>query len=135
MSMLYCGDGGIILKKLDEFFKQHPFYYSFGISIGVIVLQTLVNIIQHRPMFDEIGSILYGIGIILFSLLIARLTHRVYVRFGAAFIINFAYFSIQMFFDDSYVNYTSFIVTGGVAILMALLMLLLMYSFEKAYKK
>ena len=72
---------------------------------------------------------------ILFSLLIARLTHRVYVRFGAAFIINFAYFSIQMFFDDSYVNYTSFIVTGGVAILMALLMLLLMYSFEKAYKK
>ena len=93
--MLYYGDGGIILKKLDGFFKQHPFYYSFGISLGVIVLQTLVNIIQHRPMFDEIGSILYGIGIILFSLLIARLTHRVYVRFGAAFIINFAYFSIQ----------------------------------------
>ena len=71
---------------------------------------------------------------ILFSLLIARLTHRVYVRFGAAFIINFAYFSIQMFFDDSYVNYTSFIVTGGVAVFIALLMVWMMHSFDKLFE-
>lgn len=135
MNVLYYEGGGIILKKLNDFFKQHPFYFSFGILIGVIVLHTLVNIIQHRPMFNEIESTLYSIGIVLLSLLIARLTHRVYVRFGTAFIINFAYLSIQIFFVDSYVNYTSFIVTGGVAILMALLMLWLMYSFEKAYKK
>ena len=35
-----------------------------------------------------------------------------------------------MFFDGSYVDYTSFIVTGGVAIFIATMMLLLMHVVD-----
>lgn|SRR5699024_4993233 len=132
--MLYYRDGGIILKKLDKFFKQHPFYFLFGLAIGLILLHTLVNVIQHCPIFDEIEQIFYVIGIFLISEITAKLTHNIYIRFGVSFIVNFAYLSIQMFFDGSYVNYTSFIVTGGVAVFIALLMVWMMHSFDKLFE-
>ena len=62
MNMLYYGDGGIILKKLDKFLNNIRFIL-FGLAIGLILLHTLVNVIQHCPIFDEIEQIFYVIGI------------------------------------------------------------------------
>ncbi|MGK4017186.1 hypothetical protein [Weissella paramesenteroides] len=90
------------------------------------LFKILLNVIQRRPIFNDIDSVFFIAGFYLVSWIITKLFHSKYVRVFAAFLATFTYLSVEMFFDDSYVNYTSFIVTGAVAIFIAAMMSLIM---------
>lgn len=118
------------MKKLDNLLEKNPLYFFLFLIILTVLFKMFLNIIQQRPIFTDIGEVFFIIGFYFVSWIIAKLFHSIYFRFFVGFIITFTYLSVEMFFDGSYVDYTSFIVTGGVAIFIATMMLLLMHVVD-----
>ncbi|WP_439818950.1 hypothetical protein [Weissella paramesenteroides] len=114
------------MKKFDDLLKNNPSYFLIFITVLIALFKILLNVIQHHPIFNDIDSVFFVAGFYLISWIITKLFHSKYVRFFAAFLVIFTYLSVEMFFDGSYVNYTSFIVTGAVAIFIAAMMSLIM---------
>lgn len=126
--------GGIIMKKLNELLKQKPLYTLFVIAIVVGMIKVCTNIIQHYPVYEELDSIIYIFGIYFICWIIVKTIHNTYIRFGVATFISFIYLNVQMFFDGSYVNYTSFIVIGVVAVLIAAIMMVVIHVLDRWYE-
>lgn len=114
------------MKKFDKLLKNNPLYFLLFLTFLMALFKILLNAIQRRPIFNDIDSVFFIAGFYLVSWIITKLFHSKYVRVFAAFLATFTYLSVEMFFDDSYVNYTSFIVTGAVAIFIAAMMSLIM---------
>ncbi|MCT0484419.1 hypothetical protein [Weissella paramesenteroides] len=114
------------MKKFDKLLKNNPLYFLLFLTFLMALFKILLNVIQRRPIFNDIDSVFFIAGFYLVSWIITKLFHSKYVRVFAAFLATFTYLSVEMFFDDSYVNYTSFIVTGAVAIFIAAMMSLIM---------
>lgn len=114
------------MKKFDKLLKNYPLYFLLFLTFLMALFKILLNVIQRRPIFNDIDSVFFIAGFYLVSWIITKLFHSKYVRVFAAFLATFTYLSVEMFFDDSYVNYTSFIVTGAVAIFIAAMMSLIM---------
>lgn len=118
------------MKKLNNLLKKNPLYFLLFLIILMSLFKILLNIVQQRPIFNDIDSVFFIIGFYFVSWIIAKLFHSIYFRFFVCFIVTFTYLSVEMFFDGSYVDYTSFIVTGGVAIFITAMMLLLMHVVD-----
>jgi len=58
----------------------------------------------------------------------------IWLQFLISFIAAFIIFTLQMFSDGSYVDYTSFIVVGGVALFLAFIMVVLIKALFKNSK-
>lgn len=114
------------MKKFDNLLKNYPLYFLLFLTLLMALFKILLNVIQRRPIFNDIDSVFFIAGFYLVSWIITKLFHSKYVRVFAAFLVTFTYLSVEMFFDGSYVNYTSFIVTGAVAIFIAAMMSLIM---------
>lgn len=114
------------MKKFDNLLKNNPLYFLLFLTFLMALFKILLNVIQRRPIFNDIDSVFFIAGFYLVSWIITKLFHSKYVRVLAAFLVTFTYLSVEMFFDGSYVNYTSFIVTGAVAIFIAAMMSLIM---------
>lgn len=114
------------MKKFDKLLKNYPLYFLLFLTFLMALFKILLNVIQRRPIFNDIDSVFFIAGFYLVSWIITKLFHSKYVRVFAAFLATFTYLSVEMFFDGSYVNYTSFIVTGAVAIFIAAMMSLIM---------
>lgn len=114
------------MKKFDKLLKNNPLYFLLFLTFLMALFKILLNVIQRRPIFNDIDSVFFIAGFYLVSWIITKLFHSKYVRVFAAFLATFTYLSVEMFFDDSYINYTSFIVTGAVAIFIAAMMSLIM---------
>lgn len=123
-----------VMKKLNEFVTKHPLYFLFFIAIIVGLFKLFLNIIKQRPVYEELDIIIYTFCLYFVCWIISKTVHNTYIRFCVAAFINFIYLSIQMFFDGSYVNYTSFIVTGGVAAFIAVMMVIIMHMFFDSHK-
>lgn len=113
-------------EKFDKLLKNNPLYFLLFLTFLMALFKILLNVIQRRPIFNDIDSVFFIAGFYLVSWIITKLFHSKYVRVFAAFLATFTYLSVEMFFDGSYVNYTSFIVTGAVAIFIAAMMSLIM---------
>lgn len=118
------------MKKLDNLLEKNPLFFVLFLTILMVLFKMFLNIIQHHSAFDDMGAVFLIIGFYFVSWVIAKLFHSIYFRFFICFIVTFTYLSVEMFFDGSYVDYTSFIVTGGVAIFIAVMMLLLMHVVD-----
>lgn len=114
------------MKKFDKLLKNNPLYFLLFLTFLMALFKILLNVIQRRPIFNDIDSVFFIAGFYLVSWIITKLFLSKYVRVFAAFLVTFTYLSVEMFFDGSYVNYTSFIVTGAVAIFIAAMMSLIM---------
>lgn len=122
------------MKKINELLKKHPLSVLFVTAIIVGLLKMFINTIQRRPIYEELDGVIYIFGVYLVCWIIAKIIHNTYIRLGVVAFITFIYLSIQMFFDGSYVNFTSFIVTGGVAILIAVIIVFTIHIIEKLVK-
>jgi len=74
------------------------------------------------------------IGMYGYILLLLKYIHQIWLQFLISFIAAFIIFTLQMFSDGSYVDYTSFIVVGGVALFLAFIMVVLIKALFKNSK-
>ncbi|WP_165314782.1 hypothetical protein [Weissella sagaensis] len=118
------------MKKINECLKKHPLSVLFVTAIIVGLLKMFINTIQRRPIYEELDGVIYIFGVYLVCWIIAKIIHNTYIRLGVVAFITFIYLSI----DGSYVNFTSFIVTGGVAILIAVIIVFTIHIIEKQVK-
>ncbi|MBO0482401.1 hypothetical protein [Candidatus Enterococcus courvalinii] len=108
-----------MFRKIDQFVKKSPIYRMIVVITLVAVGEVLFNLINHRFLFSNMQTtytflLLYG-GM----LLVSKLRLPSWLLFVLVYLIFFSMFSVEMFLDHSYVDYTSFIVIGGITLLIA----------------
>lgn len=119
------------MKKFDNLLNKHPLYYLLFFVVLAFTFKMLLNMLQHQPLLSDMGTVFFLVGFYFASWIIAKLTHSLYLRGFLAFVISMTYLTVEMFFDGSYVDDTSLVVTSGVAIFIAAMMCLIMYSIDK----
>ena len=101
----------------------------------VVTFTTLIiNIIQGDPILQNMDFTLLLIGMYGYILLLQKYIHQIWLQFLISFIAAFIVFTLQMFSDGSYVDYTSFIVVGVVALFLAFIMVVLIKALFKNSK-
>lgn len=94
-------------------------------------VQMIFNLIKQRSIFQNMEGAYYVGGLYLVSWLLSKLRVSRLIRFLIAYLVSFTVLSIPMFFDGSYVNYTSFVVTGFGAIFIALMILVVIFGLNR----
>lgn len=101
----------------------------------VVTFTTLtINIIQGDSILQNMDFTLLLIGMYGYILLLQKYIHQIWLQFLISFIVAFIIFTLQMFSDGSYADYTSFIVIGGVALFLAFIMVVLIKALFKNSK-
>lgn len=118
------------MKKIVDLLKKDPLYFLAFLVIIIAVFNILSSFVRHRPLFENIDNIVFIMAFYFVSWGMTKVTRSTVLRFLLSFILSFALFSVDMFFDGSYVDYTSFIVTGGVSLFIAAMMLIVMHVID-----
>lgn len=101
----------------------------------VVTFTTLIiNIIQGDPILQNIDFTLLLIGMYGYIFLLQKYIHQIWLQFLISFVAAFIVFTLQMFSDGSYADYTSFIVVGVVALFLAFIMVVLIKALFKNSK-
>ncbi|MGX7134179.1 hypothetical protein [Enterococcus thailandicus] len=108
-----------MFRKIDQILKKSPFYRMIAVVSLVAIGESFLNLFNHRFLFSNMQTtytflFLYGA-----MLLLSKLSLPKWLLFILVYLIFFTIASVEMFFDHSYVDYTSFIVVGGVTLLVA----------------
>lgn len=116
------------LKKIDQFYKKNPGYRLALIAIITTIIQVIINLVKHQNIFSNMGFplsliFLYGICWLLYLSQLSQL-----YQFIISFSLTFTFLTLQMLTDGSYVDYTSLIIGGLVAIFISLMILLGVWS-------
>ena len=108
-----------MFRKIDQILKKSPFYRMITVVSLVAIGESFLNLFNHRFLFSNMQTtytflFLYGA-----MLLLSKLSLPKWLLFILVYLIFFTIASVEMFLDHSYVDYTSFIVVGGVTLLVA----------------
>ncbi|MEX1550350.1 hypothetical protein [Enterococcus sp. C50] len=108
-----------MFRKIDQILKKSPFYRMIAVVSLVAIGESFLNLFNHRFLFSNMQTtytflFLYGA-----MLLLSKLSLPKWLLFILVYLIFFTIASVEMFLDHSYVDYTSFIVVGGVTLLVA----------------
>lgn len=108
-----------MFRKIDQILKKSPFYRMIAVVSLVAIGERFLNLFNHRFLFSNMQTtytflFLYGA-----MLLLSKLSLPKWLLFILVYLIFFTIASVEMFLDHSYVDYTSFIVVGGVTLLVA----------------
>jgi len=126
-----------LLKKYSQWFKTNK-NKLIGKMIIIILVATIVtltiNLFKGKSILENSYSIIFLIAIFLFSLLISKYISSIWLQFVSSFVVVFILLSIQMFIDGSYVDYTSFIIIGGVALFLTFMILIIVKALLKVTK-
>ena len=123
-----------MLKNYIDWFKnnQNTPIVRMLIMISVTIFVTLIlNWVKGTSLTSNVDYIVCLIIMYSGALFMNRYIHYTWIQFTLSFFVVFIILTIQMFSDGSYVDYTSFIVTDGVALFMAFMMLLVTKYFSK----
>lgn len=126
-----------MLKNYISWFKKNinkPVFRMIFIVLVVTFTTLTINIIQGDPILQNIDFTLLLIGMYGYIFLLQKYIHQIWLQFLISFIAAFIVFTLQMFSDGSYVDYTSFIVIGGVALFLAFIMVVLIKALFKNSK-
>lgn len=126
-----------MLKNYISWFKKNrnkPVFRMIFIVLVVTFTTLTINIIQGDPILQNIDFTLLLIGMYGYIFLLQKYIHQIWLQFLISFIAAFIVFTLQMFSDGSYVDYTSFIVVGGVALFLAFIMVVLIKALFKNSK-
>ncbi|WP_393968533.1 MULTISPECIES: hypothetical protein [Enterococcus] len=108
-----------MFRKIDQILKKSPFYRMIAVVSLVAIGESFLNLFNHRFLFSNMQTtytflFLYGAMLLLSKLYLPK-----WLLFILVYLIFFTIASVEMFLDHSYVDYTSFIVVGGVTLLVA----------------
>ncbi|ASZ07906.1 hypothetical protein [Enterococcus thailandicus] len=108
-----------MFRKIDQILKKSPFYRMIAVVSLVAIGESFLNLFNHRFLFSNMQTtytflFLYGA-----MLLLSKLSLPKWLLFILVYLIFFTIASVEMFLDHSYIDYTSFIVVGGVTLLVA----------------
>lgn len=126
-----------MLKNYINWLKKNrnkPVFRMTFIVLVVTFTTLTINIIQGDPILQNMDFTLLLIGMYGYILLLLKYIHQIWLQFLISFIAAFVVFTLQMFSDGSYVDYTSFIVIGGVALFLAFIMVVLIKALFKNSK-
>lgn len=112
------------MKKLHELLKEKTVYMFLLLVIIMFLVQIIINIFNQNPYFQNIGRIFLVTVLISICWLVSKLTISTSFKLLISFCIMFIYQTISMFFNNSYADYTSFIVIGIISLFFTLLMLI-----------
>ncbi|EJB2336204.1 transporter [Listeria monocytogenes] len=111
-----------------------PVFRMIFIVLVVTFTTLIINIIQGNPILQNIDFTLLLIGMYGYIFLLQKYIHQIWLQFLISFIAAFIVFTLQMFSDDSYADYTSFVVVGVVALFLAFIMVVLIKALFKNSK-
>ena len=126
-----------MLKNYIKWLKKNrnkPVFRMIFIVLVVTFTTLTINIIQGDPILQNMDFTLLLIGMYGYIFLLQKYIHQIWLQFLISFIAAFIVFTLQMFSDGSYVDYTSFIVVGGVALFLAFIMVVLIKALFKNSK-
>ena len=126
-----------MLKNYINWLKKNrnkPVFRMIFIVLVVTFTTLTINIIQGDSILQNMDFTLLLIGMYGYILLLLKYIHQIWLQFLISFIAAFIIFTLQMFSDGSYVDYTSFIVVGGVALFLAFIMVVLIKALFKNSK-
>lgn len=102
-----------------------PFQQNLvALVVGVFIVTLVSNIITGREVWYNMSFVIMLIGLYVTWILLEKFTRTNVQRFVIPFVIVWGGLSISSFFDGSYCDYTTFIVTGAVAAFVAVMMML-----------
>lgn len=106
--------------------------------IIIVLIATLVtlsiNLMEGKPLLEDSDFIIFLIAIYGFSFIISKYIYARWLQVFSSFVVLFILLTIQMFNDGSYVDYTSFIVIAGVALLLSFAVLIIVKALSKDSK-
>lgn len=123
-----------MLKKYITWFKNNhnkPMCRVIIIVIVAVFVSLILNLVQGKSIISNMDFVLVLIIMYSGALFMNRYIHHTWMQLTLSFLVTFILLTIQMFSDRSYIDYTSFIVTAGVALFMAFIMLLVTKAFSK----
>ncbi|WP_179884668.1 transporter [Lactococcus lactis] len=126
-----------MLKNYINWLKKNrnkPVFRMIFIVLVVTFTTLTINIIQGDSILQNMDFTLLLIGMYGYILLLQKYIHQIWLQFLISFIVAFIIFTLQMFSDGSYADYTSFIVIGGVALFLAFIMVVLIKALFKNSK-
>ena len=126
-----------MLKNYINWLKKNrnkPVFRMIFIVLVVTFTTLTINIIQGDTILQNMDFTLLLIGMYGYILLLQKYIHQIWLQFLISFIAAFIIFTLQMFSDGSYADYTSFIVIGGVALFLAFIMVVLIKALFKNSK-
>jgi len=126
-----------MLKNYINWLKKNrnkPVFRMIFIVLVVTFTTLTINIIQGDSILQNMDFTLLLIGMYGYILLLQKYIHQIWLQFLISFIAAFIIFTLQMFSDGSYADYTSFIVIGGVALFLAFIMVVLIKALFKNSK-
>lgn len=126
-----------MLKNYINWLKKNrnkPVFRMIFIVLVVTFTTLIINIIQGDPILQNIDFTLLLIGMYGYIFLLQKYIHQIWLQFLISFIAAFIVFTLQMFSDGSYADYTSFIVVGVVALFLAFIMVVLIKALFKNSK-
>lgn len=119
------------LKKINLHFKRKPLYRLASIVTLTTVIQLIMNLFKHQSIFSNMEFPLSLIALfgICWLLYLSKLSHL--FQFMISFSLTFTFLTLQMLTDGSYVNYTSLIIGGLVAIFISFMILIGVWSISR----
>ena len=114
-------------KKINNYLKFHPIVKVILLIIVSTIALIVINLFNHESLFNNFSYVYY---LIFFSavILLLQKTHTESVtRLIIGFVASFIFFSVNMFIEDSYVNYSSFIVIAIVSVLLDIIIVACSY--------
>lgn len=108
-----------MFRKIDQILKKSPFYRMIAVVSLVAIGESFLNLFNHRFLFSNMQTTYTFLFIYGAMLLLSKLSLPKWLLFILVYLIFFTIASVEMFLDHSYIDYTSFIVVGGVTLLVA----------------
>lgn len=105
-------------QKVNIYLKEHPIVKSILLIVFSILVIILMNAFNHEPQFNNFD---YVYDLIFFTIIIWVLNKTntgAATRLMIGFFSAFVFFSVSMFLEGSYINYSSFIVVAMVSALL-----------------
>lgn len=104
-------------RKFSLFFLSHPSLNLLLVVAAIFFAKLLFNYLNHHPLFSDFQLSICVALTYLTGYLAFKVKSKKFLLYIIHFIIVFSYFSIDSYFDRSLVNYTSFIILAGLALL------------------
>lgn len=126
-----------MLKNYINWLKKNrnkPVFRMIFIVLVVTFTTLTINITQGDPILQNMDFTLLLIGMYGYIFLLLKYIHQIWLQFLISFIAAFIVLTLQMFSDGTYVDYTSFIVVGGVALFLSFIMVVLIKALFKNSK-
>ncbi|MFT9391953.1 transporter [Leuconostoc pseudomesenteroides] len=123
-----------MLKRYISWLKDNQKKPIVTMLIMVVVataVTVILNLVEGKSIISNMDFVLFLIIMYSGSWFMNKYIHHTWLQLALSFCVAFILLTLQMFSDGSYVDYTSFIVNAGVAVFLALIMLIVTKSLSK----